>query len=669
MRFIKYIYILIIISCSISKPDIKLFIPTDFTINHESIRSIYLSWTDNSKHEDGYKIERRFDQEEWIVIANLDSNSEEFVDIIENINNLENNIFYRICSFEDDNKSDYAYADILNLFVSPININLYIEEIGEISLTWTDNNYYEEGYIIERKIDDFAWTIIDTLDPNTEFYYDNLTNRNNFNSVFYKIYNFEGYDISESEIVNTDIIFESPTDLFGIYSFEIVLEWTDNSVGEEGFRIERKTNNGSYELINSVNSNIELFVDENILINHIYIYRIHAYKGILNSNYSNEIILSTYPLLANYEANILSGNLPLEVEFYDFSTGNIISWYWDFGNEETSTLQNPIITYMESGSYSVSLTVSDGVNQNTKTLDDYIYVYDPTIPIADFSATPLSGYVPLVVAFTDLSTGDFDTWAWDFGNGETSDESDPTVTYSEVGLYTVSLTISAGAESSSETKTDYIEVEEFTGVFQDGFEDYDDFVLEFAPWMQYDVDGGDTWSIEGYTFQNENYIGSYIIFNPNQVDPPLEDCDPHSGNKMAACFDAVTASAPNDDWLIAPQVIIADGDEVSFFAKSYSDMYGLERFNVAVSITGTAPADFTVISAAPYIQAPTVWTEYNYDLSTYAGQSIYVAIQCVSNDAFFFLVDDFVVATASRTRTVNHNKLTPINGTLKKASK
>jgi len=175
--------------------------------------------------------------------------------------------------------------------------------------------------------------------------------------------------------------------------------------------------------------------------------------------------------------------------------------------------------------------------------------------------------------------------------------------------------------------------------FNDGFETYDDFVLEFDPWTLVDGDGSTTYSITGATFPNQGYTGSYIIFNPSTVDPPMTDADPHSGDKMAACFAAT--SLLNDDWMIAPETNIVAGDEVSFFAKSYTDQYGLERFNVAVSTTGTAPADFTVISGATYIEAPLDWTEYSYDLSSYAGQSVYVAIQCVTADAFIFFVDDF----------------------------
>ncbi len=53
--------------------------------------------------------------------------------------------------------------------------------------------------------------------------------------------------------------------------------------------------------------------------------------------------------------------------------------------------------------------------------------------------------------------------------------------------------------------------------------------------------------------------------------------------------------------------------------------------------------DFTVISAGDYVEAPTEWTQYEYDLSAYDGQTVRVGIHCVSNDSFVLQMDSFVV--------------------------
>lgn len=79
-------------------------------------------------------------------------------------------------------------------------------------------------------------------------------------------------------------------------------------------------------------------------------------------------------------------------------------------------------------------------------------------PVAEFSASQLPGVAPLTVTFTDESTGTIDTWDWDFGDGFTSDQPNPTHEYSTPGVYTVSLTVTGDTDVNTETKTDYITV-------------------------------------------------------------------------------------------------------------------------------------------------------------------------------------------------------------------
>lgn len=93
-------------------------------------------------------------------------------------------------------------------------------------------------------------------------------------------------------------------------------------------------------------------------------------------------------LHAVFLADIVSGTGPLEVEFNDYSeqgTTAITEWSWDFENDGTidSYDQNPIWTYNEIGTYSVSLTVGDGTNTNTYIKTDYIDVTDYGVSIDD----------------------------------------------------------------------------------------------------------------------------------------------------------------------------------------------------------------------------------------------------------------------------------------------
>jgi hypothetical protein len=174
------------------------------------------------------------------------------------------------------------------------------------------------------------------------------------------------------------------------------------------------------------------------------------------------------------------------------------------------------------------------------------------------------------------------------------------------------------------------------------FESQDDFSLTFDPWTALDVDGSNTYGIQDYTFLHSGEPMAFIAFNPASVTPPMTGdpaIQPHGGVRFGACFAATTP--PNDDWMISPQTTLGTNSALNMWVKSYTDQYGLEQYNVGVSTTGMDPADFTIISGSTPLQAPVdAWTLMNFDLSAYDGQTVYVGIQCVSNDAFIFMLDD-----------------------------
>jgi gliding motility-associated-like protein len=147
--------------------------------------------------------------------------------------------------------------------------------------------------------------------------------------------------------------------------------------------------------------------------------------------------------VAAFTGSPTGGCSPLIVNFQDQSTGNPTSWNWNFGNGNTSSLQNPTASYFTPGTYTITLTVSNAGGSNTLTQNQYITVYE--VPTVDFNASVRSGCFPLRVQFTDLSTaGSGNTnvsWNWDFGNGTTSTLQNPFVTYTTAGTFTVSLRV------------------------------------------------------------------------------------------------------------------------------------------------------------------------------------------------------------------------------------
>jgi len=148
-----------------------------------------------------------------------------------------------------------------------------------------------------------------------------------------------------------------------------------------------------------------------------------------------------------FSASPTSGTAPLEVTFTDESTGNPASWSWNFGDGNTSTLENPTNTYAVNGTYTVSLTEVNSINSNETTMTGYIVV-GATTPVAAFSASPLSGIAPLTVQFIDQSTGSPTQWEWSFGDGSTGSAESPSHVYTNPGTYTATL-VSINSEGSS----------------------------------------------------------------------------------------------------------------------------------------------------------------------------------------------------------------------------
>jgi PKD repeat protein len=161
-------------------------------------------------------------------------------------------------------------------------------------------------------------------------------------------------------------------------------------------------------------------------------------------------------LVANFSAQPTTGPVPLVVNFTDLTLGNPTSWFWYFGDDSASTLPDPIHIYRDTGYYDVKLVVSNGTETDSLIRHNYIQVVPPVV--ADFSGNPRSGFVSLMVQFTDSSEGNPTSWFWDFGDDSISTERNPIHTYSDTGYFSVKLVASNQWDSDSITKPNYIHV-------------------------------------------------------------------------------------------------------------------------------------------------------------------------------------------------------------------
>ena len=257
--------------------------------------------------------------------------------------------------------------------------------------------------------------------------------------------------------------------------------------------------------------------------------------------------------IADFSSTQTSGIPPLTVQFTDLSTGIPMptSWQWNFGDNQTSTEQNPVHVYGAPGQYNVSLVVANGnvvdnqdqslpkqktitivqnsivhaafsgspqsgtsplsvqfMDQSNRKSDvvvldirrravfnrpepgsyiqcarayrvglevanpgysDFLskenYITTAVNPdlVADFVGSPTYGTLPLTVQFTDQSSGNPNSWVWDFGDGQSSTDRNPFHTYAVPGQFTVGLTVqNAGGSSATLSRPDYIFVQNGT---------------------------------------------------------------------------------------------------------------------------------------------------------------------------------------------------------------
>ncbi len=163
--------------------------------------------------------------------------------------------------------------------------------------------------------------------------------------------------------------------------------------------------------------------------------------------------------VAGFSGTPTNGAAALLVTFTDASSGSITSRVWSFGDGGTSVLTSPSHSYTNAGSFSVSLTVLGPLGSNTLTLANYITVTNVLVaPVAAFTANPLSGAAPLLVSFTDASTGTITNRLWNFGDGGTSTVASPSHTYSNANVYSVSLTVFGPGGSGSTNRPSLITV-------------------------------------------------------------------------------------------------------------------------------------------------------------------------------------------------------------------
>lgn len=308
----------------------------------------------------------------------------------------------------------------------------------------------------------------------------------------------------------------------------------------------------------------------------------------------------------------ISGNgctVPFDVTFTNTSTTSPDMIYnWDFGNTQTSALQNPpAITYNAAGTYTVTLIATNTATGCTDTTTQDIVV-------SDFSAginAPPTACEGQAVNITDGSTVGVNSWTWDSGDGQLSNSQDPTFTYSSAGTYTISLTSQNTVSGCSDVVTQDITVlplpvPSYTAAPTAGCAPLDVTFTNTsgAGTFVWDFGNGATFNGQNPPIQTYASDGSYpvsltmtgangcvsttTVNNMINVGPPiaafsadvLNGCAP-----LAVQFsDLSSASNPVDDPIVSWVWDFGDGN--TFVGQNPpAHIYGIGTFDVSLTIT------------------------------------------------------------------------------------
>ena len=222
-------------------------------------------------------------------------------------------MYYRISAFAGESKSGSVENSITPTFLIPSNLTYSILAINKIQLMWTDNSTGEEGFKIDKKVDDGNWqSSYGTTAENATQWTDNNADINQ--NIKYRVYaygqsHYSGF-IETDEIDN---IFPAPSNLIleKPDNSKIKLTWVDNSVGEQGFYIDKKIGELDWQInYTQVDSNATSFIDDIEQPCGTFSYRVRAYYETEYSAYSDEECIN---ILLGLVSSVSTSGDPTEV--------------------------------------------------------------------------------------------------------------------------------------------------------------------------------------------------------------------------------------------------------------------------------------------------------------------------------------------------------------------
>jgi hypothetical protein len=275
----------------------ELTAPSDLQVEKLNDKSYRLSWTDNSTGEQGFKIDRKIDQGDWVeVFGKVAENQTSFTDT--NVFRAVN-VEYQVYAFYESQESSKVVTGTTAGLTAPSNLQIIPTTITSLNLTWQDNSNGEDGFKVEKRYEGGVWGQVASITVNSfqdsNFELDTL--------VYYRVCAFVGQHNSSFAEKSFNTAIPTPTNLSITANsiISVTLNWQYNIAGAEGFVVERENEEGIWETLKSLAANIKTYEDHTFALNTIIKYRVKAFVGQYSSSYIEKSYNSSIPAPSNLQ--------------------------------------------------------------------------------------------------------------------------------------------------------------------------------------------------------------------------------------------------------------------------------------------------------------------------------------------------------------------------------
>ncbi len=288
------------------------------------------------------------------------------------------------------------------------------------------------------------------------------------------------------------------------------------------------------------------------------------------------------------------------------SSGETVAKYiWGFGDgTAVSNTKSPTHTYTALGSYNVTLKVVTVTGcTDSATFTQAVKIGNK--PTANFTASPLSNCADSLVNFTDKSAGNIDAWFWNFGDGATSNVSNPTHIYADTGYFNVTLIVTNSGCSDTLKQNKFIAIKPPYAIFsvkylckQSLSVAFSDYSIGASTW-NWDFGDGQTSKLQNppYTYKKSGtYNVKLTVTNGTCVDTTVIPVT------VVGQIPYFTYSLPKDS--------ICRYDTVQFTAKNYDSIGNIDLFFWNFGDGGTTAFNINTPSATHKYRFPFTYTPY-----------------------------------------------------------